>query len=184
MSDPICKELLEKKPPQQYGSMADMLTLDPRIIVDGHAFYNSSNNQLYIAVPVTQSVSRHIIIREVRSGNFQWQAITWEEEEKTYKRKEDVLRHAKTAVYPDEQIMDEFDCMVSATENLTVDNEQARKTWAKMLDKDAKPLEVLEEAMGKKVDPTYLKQVEGKNWMQGVLVCMYEQLFLSWLVKK
>jgi hypothetical protein len=188
MTDPLRKALLEKvsssSASSQYGSMADMLTISPRNLIDGHVFLNTTNDKLYILTNITQG-TRSTSIRDIRSGNFAWQEISYDEENKAYKKGEDILRHAKVASYPDGKILDDADAIVELTSNLTVDNEELRAKWKKVLTSKDDIVSQLESIMGKSFDETFMNQVKDKErtWVQGILMAVNEQIFLSWISK-
>ena len=176
--------LIEKKFENQYGSLIDMLTLNPRTLSEGHVFYTTTNDKLYTIIPASM-INRSQSIKDVRSGNFVWQEITVEESKEgvKYNRGEEILHHSKLVKYPDDKILDDVDCVFELTNDLRVGNDELRNKWKSALTfKEGEKLyQKLEEVMGKKIDEEWIKKKEGQEgWPQNIFIQLYEHLFLEW----
>ena len=174
----------DNKNENQRGSLLDMLTLNPRNLIDGHVFYNSTNDKVYVVMAASMRGSRAQLIKDVRSGNFVWQEVSSDEND-TIKIKNDgdVLHHSKLIQYPDDIVLDEVDCIYEMTNGLSLGNVELKKKWKELFEtRNKDPIELFETLMNKKFAPSYFEKVESKEkWVQNILIQVYELIFLDWI---
>lgn len=186
MSNQILDQILEKKNPSQYGSLADMLTLEPNSLIDGHVFYNTSDSKLYFASPLSQTTKANAVA-EVRSGNFAWIECKFDEEAKSYSKGDSTFRHSKMAKYPLDQANDDADVLFEMSQAFlkacgkeSDEQKECKQKWKALLTSGNNALEQIESLMGKKVNPEFLEKAKEANWLQPVMLQIYEMCFILW----
>ena len=204
MQDPLTREILEKKSIHQYGTMDEMLNLNPRYLIDGHVFLNKTNNKLYTIIPVQASTLVVNSIMQIRSGNFCWTEIQFSPERQGYMRGIDVLTHCKQIDYMVEIERDNFkhvdglDCIVLCCNELSISNEKHRQAWKQTLNgsPNGSPngtlsiVDIIDQLLPQKIQMKYneeqIKHIkeklkENSSILQQFMISCYETLFYSWL---
>jgi len=177
MSDPLSEELNNTS---QAGDIGSMLNMDPRKIREGIVFKNTTTNKLYLcASSITGFKIQQIV--EMRSGNFIWVEIRYDESKQTYVRGTDTLTHVAKAEYPDGKIYDELDLFVEIVGILDLKDKEQKQKFQSLFQSQVVPLEIFEDLAGGQLPEEWKKANPISNWIQPMLTNFFESFFFKWL---
>jgi len=178
--DPISKHLDEQRQPTQYGTLDDMLHLNPRDLIDGHVFKNTTTNKLYTVSPKTVNL-RWKTIQAIRSGEFVWTEITFDEKQQGYVRGADVMSHNRQQHYPDNELRDDMDMFVEISANLDVNSNKHKNLVRNFIQKPS--IDLLKELCNNRELPVEWinKQQEANSkWIHTLVLSLHETVFFAW----
>jgi len=179
--DPISAQLVAGKSPLQYGTLPEMLSINPRLLVEGIFYYCSTLQKLFI-IKSTQD-TKYNQIAQVRSGNFSWVDLTFDKENNGYILGTENLSHTKTISYPDESIFDENDLLVNLIAKFSFNSETYKNDWKSLLSGKEDIVSCLERLTAP-FDPVWKQNIiESKDisWLNIILSQVSQFVFSSWL---
>ena len=157
-----------------------MLNINPRQCRENMFFRCTTNNKIYLCSHKSGGTKVQVI-KDIRSGNFVWVELVYNQEQGNYVRGIDTMSHVKTISYPDSEIKDENDLLVALTDKLDLSDMVQKQFYRSLFNSETNIVESVERFIEPKFFSSEFKTIENKNWIGDLVTSLFESVFFNWI---